>query len=384
MAANAAGDVLGGARDAVGELYGYFTGLIEQRRRKPEDDMVSQLVHASIGGESVSVEAVLGYAFVMIAGGNDTVTGLLGGSAELLSAHPDQRRRLVEDPSRIPGAVEELLRLTSPVQGLSRFVTTDTEVQGVELAAGSRVHLLYGSANRDEREFGPTASDLDIGRPIDRLLTFTSGPHFCLGAAAARLQGTRRRSRSCWPESRNSRSTPKPAGTPPAPSCAASSPCPSRSDRPHRPERRHRVRAMEGMEHYDAHPARDASRASMAAVEAGDRDGWLGLFAPDALVQDPIGQSMFDPEGQGHRGAAMIAAFYDSVIASGRVAFSIRESYAGGRECANVGTITTTLPDGSRAIVEGVYTYRVDDQGRITALRAYWEPDRLRLEPPPP
>ena len=95
---------------------------------------------------------------------------------------------MVDDPSLIPGAVEELLRLTSPVQGLSRFVTTDTEVHDVELAAGSRVHLLYGSANRDEREFGPTAADLDVGRSIDRLLTFTSGPHFCLGAAAARLQ----------------------------------------------------------------------------------------------------------------------------------------------------------------------------------------------------
>ncbi len=189
VAANAAGDVLGGARDAVGELYGYFTELIERRRRQPGDDLVSQLIGASLGGEPVSVEAVLGYAFVMIAGGNDTVTGLLGGSAELLSAHPDQRRRLVEDPSGIPAAVEELLRLTSPVQGLSRFVTRDTQVGGVELAAGSRVHLLYGSANRDEREFGPTAAALDVGRPIDRLLTFSSGPHFCLGAAAARLQG---------------------------------------------------------------------------------------------------------------------------------------------------------------------------------------------------
>jgi steroid Delta-isomerase len=120
----------------------------------------------------------------------------------------------------------------------------------------------------------------------------------------------------------------------------------------------------------------------MAAVEAGDRDGWLGLFAPDALVQDPIGPSMFDPDGEGHRGAEAIAAFYDTVIASGQVSFSIRESYAGGQECANVGTITTTLADGSRAIVEGVYIYRVDAQGRILALRAYWEPDRLRLEPP--
>ncbi len=139
---------------------------------------------------------------------------------------------------------------------------------------------------------------------------------------------------------------------------------------------------MDGMEHFDSHPARDASRASMAAVEAGDRHGWLGLFAPDALVQDPIGPSMFDPDGEGHRGGEAIATFYDTVIASGRVAFSIRESYAAGRECANVGTITTTLADGTRAIVEGVYTYRVDEQGRIVALRAYWEPDHLRLEPP--
>jgi steroid Delta-isomerase len=133
---------------------------------------------------------------------------------------------------------------------------------------------------------------------------------------------------------------------------------------------------------YDPHPARDAARASMAAVEAGDREAWLGLFAPDAIVEDPIGASMFDPEGRGHRGATAIATFYDTVIASGLITFTIRESYAGGRECANVGTITTTLPDGTRAIVDGVYTYRVDEQGRIAALRAYWEPDHLRLEPP--
>jgi cytochrome P450 len=189
VAANAAGDVLGGARHAVAELYGYFTELIERRRAEPGDDMISQLVQASLDGEPVSVEAVLGYTFVMIAGGNDTVTGLLGGAAELLSAHPDERRKLVDDPSLIPGAVEELLRLTSPVQGLSRFVTRDAVVRGVELPAGSRVHLLYGSANRDEREFGPTAGDLDVTRRVERLLTFSSGPHFCLGAAAARLQG---------------------------------------------------------------------------------------------------------------------------------------------------------------------------------------------------
>jgi ketosteroid isomerase-like protein len=138
---------------------------------------------------------------------------------------------------------------------------------------------------------------------------------------------------------------------------------------------------MDGMEGVAAHPARDAARASMQAVEAGDRAAWLGLFAPDAVVEDPIGPSMFDPAGNGHRGAEAIAAFYDTVIASGRVHFAIRESYAGGNECANVGTITTTLPDGSQAIVEGVYTYRVDGDGKIVALRAYWEPDRMKFVP---
>ena len=118
----------------------------------------------------------------------------------------------------------------------------------------------------------------------------------------------------------------------------------------------------------------------MAAVEAGDRAAWLALFAPDAIVEDPIGPSMFDETGNGHRGPDAIAAFYDNVISSGRIEFAIRESYAGGNECANVGTITTTLPDGSRAIVDGVYTYRVDDDGRVVALRAYWEPANMRFE----
>ena len=118
----------------------------------------------------------------------------------------------------------------------------------------------------------------------------------------------------------------------------------------------------------------------MAAVEAGDRDGWLALFAPDAVVEDPIGVSPLDPEGKGRRGLVEIAEFYDTVIAANPVRFSITGSYAAGNEVANVGTITTTFPDGSRAVVEGVYTYRVDDDGRIVALRAYWEFDRMRIE----
>lgn len=129
------------------------------------------------------------------------------------------------------------------------------------------------------------------------------------------------------------------------------------------------------------HPARLASQRSMAAVEAGDRDGWLALYADDAVIEDPIGPSPFDPEGRGHRGKEAVAAFYDTVIAPNPVRFTITASYAAGDEVANVGTVTTTLPDGSRALVDGVFTYRVDRDGLIAALRAFWEFDRLRIEP---
>jgi ketosteroid isomerase-like protein len=119
----------------------------------------------------------------------------------------------------------------------------------------------------------------------------------------------------------------------------------------------------------------------MAAVEAGDREAWLALFTEDAVVEDPIGASPLDPEGNGRRGKAAIAAFWDDVISSGHVTFDIRESYACGDECANVGAITTTFPDGGRSIVQGVYTYRVDSGGDLVALRAFWEFDALTYEP---
>ena len=82
-----------------------------------------------------------------------------------------------------------MLRLTSPVQGLSRTTTCEVELHGSPIPAGSKVHLLYGSANRDEREFGPSADDLDVTRTFRRMLAFGNGPHHCIGAAAARLQG---------------------------------------------------------------------------------------------------------------------------------------------------------------------------------------------------
>ena len=126
-------------------------------------------------------------------------------------------------------------------------------------------------------------------------------------------------------------------------------------------------------------PARAAAEASMAAVEAGDRGAWLALFAPDAVIEDPIGVSVLDPAGRGHRGSEAIAAFWDTTIASGTIRFEIRESYAAGDEVANVGTITTTFPDGNAVAVDGVFTYRVGDDGLIRALRAYWSEDSMRI-----
>jgi ketosteroid isomerase-like protein len=127
--------------------------------------------------------------------------------------------------------------------------------------------------------------------------------------------------------------------------------------------------------------ARELGIKSRAAVHAGDRQTWLDLFTPDAVVQDPIGPSAFDPDGTGHSGIEAIAAFYDTVIATSEsISFEIEQSYLCGDEVADVGIIRTTLAGGThQAIVHGVYTYRTDGAGRIASLRAYWEFDALEL-----
>ncbi len=188
VAANATGNTVRDAADAVAGLYRYFADLVTWRRQHPGDDMLSDLVAADVGGRPLQLDEILGYCFVMIAGGNDTASGLLAGSAALLSEHPAQRRLLMDDPGLLPGAIEELLRMTSPVQGLSRTTTRPVELHGTHIPAGSKVHLLYGSANRDDREFGPSVDDLDVTRTFRRMLAFGNGPHHCIGAAAARLQ----------------------------------------------------------------------------------------------------------------------------------------------------------------------------------------------------
>jgi len=131
------------------------------------------------------------------------------------------------------------------------------------------------------------------------------------------------------------------------------------------------------------HPARLASQRSMDAVHKKDKEAWVANFADDGVVEDPIGPSMFDPDGKGHRGKAAIAAFWDKLIAPNRVFFDIRESYACGSECANVGTVNTVLANGAAMVVNGVFTYRVNEAGQVVALRAFWEPAKLKAVPPP-
>lgn len=125
------------------------------------------------------------------------------------------------------------------------------------------------------------------------------------------------------------------------------------------------------------HPARRAAQLSNVTVARGVKEDWLALFAPDALIEDPVGPSFLDPQGHGHRGAEGISAFWDSYVGSiDRFHFHITDSFANGSCCANVTRITTTLSDGSEMTIDCVLIYTVDDRGLITSLRAHWEPDR--------
>ena len=118
----------------------------------------------------------------------------------------------------------------------------------------------------------------------------------------------------------------------------------------------------------------------MACIEAKDRQGWLDLFDDDGVVEDPVGPSMFDPEGAGHRGKEAIGAFYDNVIAmSDSIRFHMRDTYDCGIEVANVGEIHITV-GGKTGICRLVSTYRASPGGKLAALRAYWEQDALVFE----
>ena len=126
------------------------------------------------------------------------------------------------------------------------------------------------------------------------------------------------------------------------------------------------------------HPARLASQRSIAAVQAKDKDAWLALFAEDAVVQDPVGPSFLDESGLGHQGLAAIGAFFDNNIAPVEtIRFELLDSFAAGDEVANVATIHMVLPGGTTSRCEGVFVYRVREDGKLVSLRAFWEVDRM-------
>lgn len=129
----------------------------------------------------------------------------------------------------------------------------------------------------------------------------------------------------------------------------------------------------------DDHPARAASQRSYSAVAKGDLAEWLTVYAEDAVLEDPVGPSMFDPEGRGHRGHEGIAAFWQQAIAPiASFAFEITDSFAnpGSDTCANIGRIRTAFPDGSHTTTDLIMVYVVNDDGRVASMKAYWEPDR--------
>lgn len=125
------------------------------------------------------------------------------------------------------------------------------------------------------------------------------------------------------------------------------------------------------------HPARVAASKSRAAVTAKRKEDWLALFAPEAVIEDPIGKSPIDPGGAGHRGTVAISAFWDKQIAPSTITFQVHDSWACGDECANVMTLSITMPNGMRARCEGVFTYKVNEAGKLVSLRGHWEFDRM-------
>jgi cytochrome P450 len=175
------------ARSVV-EYRAYCTRLIEQRKREPQDDLTSDLVHTEPGGEALTMpELVSLIGGALLAAGHETTTAQIGLSVKNLLEKPERWQSLREDRTLIPKAVEECLRLEGSAPGLTRTATQDVQVGGVLLPKGSRLLLLYTSANHDEAHF-PAPEQFDLQRLNMQHLSFGRGIHFCLGAPLARLE----------------------------------------------------------------------------------------------------------------------------------------------------------------------------------------------------
>lgn len=169
----------------------YILGQLEQRRVDPRDDMLTDLTRAEITEDGaprqLTDDEAADFGNLLVSAGTETVAKLLGWATMLLDEHRDQRAEMVADASLIPNAIEEILRYEAPSPVTGRWTTRDLEYYGVEIPAGSKVLLIAGSANRDERHYAD-GDRFDIHRSLDHHLSFGSGAHFCIGAALARME----------------------------------------------------------------------------------------------------------------------------------------------------------------------------------------------------
>jgi cytochrome P450 len=172
----------------LGEMTVELLGLAAARRQDPRDDVVSMLATYEEDGESLTDDELGMFLIQLLVAGNETTRNAISGALVALAEHPEQLDRLAADASLLPTAVEEVLRWTTPVTSFMRTAVTDTELGGTAITAGDPLLLVYAAANRDEVEFGPTARTFDVGRTPNHHVALGHGPHFCLGAALARLE----------------------------------------------------------------------------------------------------------------------------------------------------------------------------------------------------
>ena len=173
---------------SLGEMTAYFHAVVQERQKHPRDDLIGALLAAEVDGDCLSEEEVVANSIMLMTGGQETTTNLIGNGLLTLLRHPDQFTKLRMDPSLIPSAIEELLRYESPIQYTSRLAPDDVQMGGKTIRKGQAVIAIIGAANRDPERF-PDPDRLDICRQDNRHLAFAWGPHFCFGAPLARLEG---------------------------------------------------------------------------------------------------------------------------------------------------------------------------------------------------
>jgi cytochrome P450 PksS len=174
---------------AVGEFTEYLGALFAERRREPQDDLISGLVQAEEAGDRLSEQELYSMASIILIAGHETTVNLIGTGTLVLLQHPDQLARLRNDPELIRPAIEELLRHSGPVEGSTdRYAAEDVELSGVTIPKGGMVYVMLGSANRDGERFSDP-DDVDLTRDTRQHVAFGQGIHYCLGAPLARLEG---------------------------------------------------------------------------------------------------------------------------------------------------------------------------------------------------